>query len=111
SPNACSPRFVKPDALRDAIRRLAFGHALSESEAADAFGVVMSGEATAAQVAALLMALRVKGETPREVAGAARALREAMVRLHATNPDELVDTCGTGGGAVPTFNISTAAAL
>src|SRR5438445_13264564 len=70
----------------------------------------MRGEATPAQIAALLMGLRVKGETPEEVAGAARALREAMVRVEA-NGAHLVDTCGTGGGAVSTFNISTAAAF
>jgi anthranilate phosphoribosyltransferase len=71
----------------------------------------MSGEASAAQVAALLMALRVKGETADEVAGAARALRGAMVAIDADERAALVDTCGTGGGAVTTFNISTAAAL
>ena len=70
----------------------------------------MRGEATPAQIAALLMGLRVKGETPEEVAGAARALRDAMVRVEA-NGAHLVDTCGTGGGAVSTFNISTAAAF
>jgi anthranilate phosphoribosyltransferase len=59
----------------------------------------------------MLAALRVKGETAEIVAGVVRALREVMVRLPATNADELVDTCGTGGGAVTTFNISTAAAL
>ena len=73
--------------------------------------MVMRGEATPAQVAALLMALRIKGETAEEVAGAARALRAAMVPLAAERPDELVDTCGTGGGTITTFNISTAAAL
>ena len=99
------------DALQAAVRRLAFGDSLSVSESADAFGLIMSGEATAAQVAALLMALRVKGETADEVAGAARALREAMVPIDAEERDTLVDTCGTGGGAVATFNISTAAAL
>lgn len=57
------------------------------------------------------MALRVKGETAAEVAGGAQALRTAMVHLPADGPDALVDTCGTGGGRVPTFNISTAAAL
>src|SRR3982075_375953 len=71
----------------------------------------MNGEATSAQVAALLVGLRVKGETAEEVAGAADALRGAMVRLPADRPEDLVDTCGTGGGAVSTFNISTAAAL
>src|SRR5690348_2500887 len=70
----------------------------------------MRGDATPAQIAALLMGLRVKGETAEEVAGAARALREAMVRVDA-NGDHLIDTCGTGGGTVSTFNVSTAAAL
>lgn len=71
----------------------------------------MRGEASPAQVAAILVALRVKGETIHEVAGGARALRDAMVRLPGDTPDMLVDTCGTGGGAVTTFNISTAAAF
>jgi anthranilate phosphoribosyltransferase len=102
---------MAPNALEAAIRRLAFGETLGEGDAAEAFGVVMSGEATPAQVAALLMGLRVKGETPAAVAGAARALRTAMVRVDADAPEELVDTCGTGGGAVTTFNISTAAGL
>ncbi len=97
--------------LQAAIRRLAQHASLDAGEAAAAFGVVMRGEGTPAQVAALLTALRVKGETADEVAGAARAMREAMVRLPADRPEELVDTCGTGGGSVTTFNISTAAAL
>jgi anthranilate phosphoribosyltransferase len=87
------------------------GASLSEAESRAAFGAVMQGEATPAQIAALLVGLRVKGETPEEVAGAADALRGAMVRLSAADPSGLVDTCGTGGGAVGTFNISTAAAL
>ena len=98
-------------ALAHAIRRLAQHHALTADEAGAAFDVVMSGAATPAQIGALLAALRVKGETADEVAGAARALRAAMVRLPADEPEMLVDTCGTGGGAVGTFNISTAAAL
>ena len=87
------------------------GGSLSEHQAREAFGIVMRGEATPAQVAGLLVGLRVKGETAEEVAGAADALRGAMVRLPAERPDLLVDTCGTGGGSVGTFNISTAAAL
>ena len=87
------------------------GASLTEPESRAAFGAVMRGEATPAQVAALLVGLRVKGETPDEVAGAADALRGAMIRLPCADPDGLVDTCGTGGGAVGTFNISTAAAL
>lgn len=100
-----------PNAIQQAVRRLAFGESLGREAAADAFALIMRGEATPAQVAALLMALRVKGETAEEVAGAAGALREAMVPLEADAPAELVDTCGTGGGSVTTFNISTAAAL
>jgi anthranilate phosphoribosyltransferase len=87
------------------------GTSLSGAESRAAFESVMSGEATAAQVSALLVGLRVKGETADEVAGAASALRGAMVQLGADRPEELVDTCGTGGGAIGTFNISTAAAL
>jgi anthranilate phosphoribosyltransferase len=102
---------VSDDALASAIRKLAQGGSLESMEATEAFDVVMSGSASAARMAALLVALRVKGETPAEVAGAARALRRAMVQLNAAEPSELVDTCGTGGGVVGTFNISTAAAL
>lgn len=99
------------NALQLAIRRLAFGESLDAEAATSSFGVIMRGEATPAQVAALLMALRVKGETVDEVAGAATALRDAMVHLPADDPDNLVDTCGTGGGTLTTFNISTAAGL
>ncbi|HYK83423.1 MAG TPA: anthranilate phosphoribosyltransferase [Gemmatimonadales bacterium] len=96
--------------LHEAIAALAYGQSLSEQQATEVFGAAMRGEATPAQFAALLMGLRVKGETAAEVAGAARALRAAMVRVEAPAA-HLVDTCGTGGGTVPTFNISTAAAL
>ena len=102
---------MSPSALQVAIRRVASGESLPASDVTAAFDVIMRGEATPAQVAALLMGLRVKGETAEEVAGVARALRAAMVPLEAPHPEQLVDTCGTGGGSVPTFNISTAAAL
>lgn len=98
-------------ALQLAIRRLAAGESLDRDEARTAFELVMSGEASPVQVSALLMGLRAKGETATEVAGVVEAMRGAMVRLEAENPNELVDTCGTGGGSVQTFNISTAAAL
>jgi len=87
------------------------GESLSATAVAGAFASVMSGDATAAQIAALLVGLRVKGETAAEIAGVAQALRAAMVPLPVDDASELVDTCGTGGGAVTTFNISTAAAL
>jgi anthranilate phosphoribosyltransferase len=106
-----APSAPTPNAVQAAIRRIAFGESLDAALATDAFGTVMRGEATAAQIAALLIGLRVKGETADEVTGAARALRGAMVKLPVASSEDLVDTCGTGGGAVPTFNISTAAAL
>src|SRR5213595_633878 len=96
--------------LHRALTALANRQSLSEDQTAEVFGVVMSGEATPAQIGGLLMGLRTKGETADELAGAARALRDAMVRVTATQ-NHLVDTCGTGGGSVPTFNISTVAAL
>jgi len=102
---------MKEGALLAAIRRLSAGESLSREEAAQAFGCVMRGDGTPAQVSALLMGLRVKGETPDELAGVASALREAMTELRTAAPEQLVDTCGTGGGTLTTFNISTAAAL
>src|SRR5438034_3029856 len=96
--------------LLEAIAALAHRRSLTESQTTAVFTTVMRGEATPAQIAAVLMGLRLKGETAAEVAGAAGALREAMVRVEAPGA-HLVDTCGTGGGAVPTFNISTAAAF
>jgi len=98
-------------ALRHVLRGLAAGRVAEPDEVTAAFDVVMRGDATPAQVAGLLMGLRVQGETPAVVAAVARSLRAAMVPLAADRPDELVDTCGTGGGTVATFNISTAAAL
>lgn len=97
--------------LRFAIQQLAQGLSLDREATAAAFAVVMQGGATPAQAAALLMGLRTKGETADEMAGAALALRRAMVRLHTDDSDRLVDTCGTGGGRVGTLNISTAAAF
>lgn len=99
------------DSLQLAIRRLAANESLDAESITAAFTQIMKGEGTPVQVAALLMALRVKGETSTEVAGVARALRAAMNVLPADTPEMLVDTCGTGGGTITTFNISTAAAL
>ncbi len=99
------------NALQLTIRRLTAGEPLEPSTLTDAFAMIMAGDATPSQIAAVLVGLRVKGETPQEVAAVVRALRNVMVRLPADRPDELVDTCGTGGGSIVTFNISTAAAL
>jgi anthranilate phosphoribosyltransferase len=90
---------------------LTAGERADPDELTAAFDVVLAGDATAAQIAALLIGLRVKGETPTELAAVVRSFRRAMVALPAERPAELVDTCGTGGGTINTFNISTAAAL
>ena len=98
-------------ALITAIRHLAHGEAIPSDDLTRAFDRVMAGEATSAQIAALLIGLRVRGEAPAEVAAVVRAMRNVMVVLPADRPEDLVDTCGTGGGTMVTFNISTAAAL
>ena len=97
--------------LRDALARLADGRDLTRPEARAVFDQVMSGAATPAQLGGLLMALRVKGETADEVAGAAEAMRAVSTRVQVDVP-YLVDTCGTGGsGDAKLFNVSTAAAF
>lgn len=100
-----------PNALQGAIHKLAHREPLTAEDAKAAFDIIMQGQATAVQVAALLSALRATGESSEVVAGVVRALRQAMVSLEASDPGSLVDTCGTGGGSVSTFNISTAAAI
>jgi len=100
-----------PNALQSAIHKLAFHEPLTGEDAERAFDVVMRGEASAVQIASLLSALRATGESPEIVAGVVRALRSVMVSLSADSPNDLVDTCGTGGGTVTTFNISTVAAI
>lgn len=100
--------------LRQALNQLKSGQHLTADQASAAFGVVMRGEATHDQIRELLTGLKSKGESADEVAGAAQALRSAMIRLPETRglrPEALVDTCGTGGGTATTFNISTTAAF
>ncbi len=83
---------------------------LSEAESSEAMGRVMAGEATAAQIAGLLVALRMKGERPAEMVGLARAMREHAVRVpHGF--DDVFDTCGTGGDGAGTLNVSSLAAI
>jgi anthranilate phosphoribosyltransferase len=100
-----------PSPLAALLARVAAGETLSGDEAETAFTAIMSGTASHVQTASLLVALRVRGETPAEIAGGVRALRRAMIPVRATHGEPLIDTCGTGGGALTTFNISTAAAL
>jgi anthranilate phosphoribosyltransferase len=95
--------------VRTALASVVEGRTLSRDQARLAMGAVMDGEATPAQLAALLVALRMRGETVEELAGFASAMRERVLRVDA--PPGTIDTCGTGGDARGTFNISTAAAL
>ena len=96
--------------LREAIQAAIEGRHLSRAEAAAAVDAMLDGTAPPTLIAALLIALRVKGETPDEIAGAAQALRARAARVEVPL-DRLVDTCGTGGDGAHTFNISTAAAF
>lgn len=95
--------------FHDILSKLADGKTLTETEAEFAVGELMSGEVDPAQAAAFLMAMRVRGETVEEITGGARALRSRMVT--AVAPDGAIDTCGTGGDASGTYNISTAVAF
>lgn len=96
--------------IAEALRRLAESRDLSEDEMTAAMREVMEGRATAAQIGGLLMGLRVKGETVDEIVGAARTMRDHGIRLK-TRAGVVLDTCGTGGDGLGTFNISTAAAF
>jgi anthranilate phosphoribosyltransferase len=97
------------DLVRAALATIVDGGTLSMDEASGAMGSVMDGEATPAQLAALLMGLRMRGETVDELAGFALAMRERATRVDA--PDGAIDVVGTGGDGSGTFNISTTAAL
>ncbi|MGZ0189734.1 MAG: anthranilate phosphoribosyltransferase [Alphaproteobacteria bacterium] len=95
--------------LRPYLTTVSNGGTLSEAEAESAFNVMMSGDATPAQIGGLLMGMRVRGETTEELIGAARAMRSHALNIKA--PPGAIDTCGTGGDAKGTLNISTAVAL
>jgi anthranilate phosphoribosyltransferase len=92
--------------LKPTLAKLAGGEALSADEAEGAFTIIMSGEATPAQIGALLMAMRVRGETVPEITGAVRAMRARMTAIEA--PAGAIDVCGTGGDGAGTLNVSSA---
>ncbi len=96
--------------IQRALARLLDGHDLSREEARGVMDSIMTGEATSAQIAGFLIALRAKGETADEIAGCAEAMREHALVVRPQRGD-LVDTAGTGGDGAKTINISTAAAL
>ncbi len=95
--------------IQDSIRALVDGKSLTREEAAAVAEEIMTGEATAAQIGAFLVALRMKGETAEEVAGMAQVMREKA--LHVAADGTVVDVVGTGGDGAGTLNVSTAAAL
>lgn len=96
--------------IADAIKRVVDGRHLGRDEMRAVFGDVMDGRTTDVQKSAFLVALRMKGETPDEIAGAALAMRERVTPLD-VDAVNLVDTCGTGGDGRGTFNVSTIAAI
>ena len=96
--------------LQQAINKLIDGKSLSRSESRKVMTMIMQGKATDAQISAYLVAMRMKGETVEEVTGAAEAMTNQSKKIH-TKYENIVDTCGTGGDSLNTFNISTTAAF
>ncbi|MBT4006003.1 MAG: anthranilate phosphoribosyltransferase [Rhodospirillales bacterium] len=96
-------------AFKGFIAQVADGGKLTRAQSEEAFEIIMSGEATPSQMGAFLMALRVRGETIDEITGAATVMRAKALAIKA--PDDAIDTCGTGGDASGTYNISTGAAM
>jgi len=97
--------------ISNAIKEIIAGRDLSAGEVEGAMNAILDGEASPAQIAAFVVALRMKGESADEIAGAARALRKHCVTIRPEVEGPLLDTCGTGGDGLHTFNISTAASL
>src|SRR5829696_4302045 len=98
--------------IRHAIQRAVDGETLSTDEAGAVMNQIMTGQATGAEIGALVTALRIRGETVEEIAGFARSMREHALRVElAPDAGIVVDTCGTGGDVSGTFNISTTAAF
>ncbi|MFO8081065.1 MAG: anthranilate phosphoribosyltransferase [Armatimonadota bacterium] len=96
--------------MNDTLEKVVNGQPVDRVESQAAMASIMGGECTPAQIGAFLVALRMRGETVDQISGFAEAMRSACVRIRTKHPN-VVDTCGTGGDAMDTFNISTAAAL
>lgn len=97
--------------IREGLKKVIAGEDLTEVEMVEIMQEIMSGQATDAQIGGFLAALRMKGETVEEITGAARVMRDNAANVSVTTPGPVIDTCGTGGDGVNTFNISTAAAF
>src|SRR3990172_12576686 len=97
--------------IKESLQKLIDGANLTYDEAAETMKEIMSGKATNALIAALLTALRMKGETVEEITAFAGVMRENCCRINPHVKGRLVDTCGTGGDKIKTFNVSTASAF
>ncbi|NLW33248.1 MAG: anthranilate phosphoribosyltransferase [Fibrobacter sp.] len=97
--------------IQEAIRTVIAGNNLTIEESVDVFSEIMSGTATDAQISALIVGLRIKGESAEEITGAASVMRQKATHILPKNRDYIIDTCGTGGDGANTFNISTATAF
>ena len=97
--------------IEEAIKKLGAREVLTENDVRNVINQIMRGEATSCQIGGFLMGLRVNGETPEQILGAVKALRDNFTPVNIENPHNLIDTCGTGGDGGKTFNISTAVAI
>ncbi len=97
--------------IKEYIRKVTEGTDLSSEEMKDLFHILMEGKATDAQIGAILIGLKMKGETEEEISSAASVMREKAVKVPVKDKSRLVDTCGTGGDRVNTFNVSTITAF
>ena len=97
--------------IEESIKKLGAREVLREDDVRDVINQIMRGEATSCQIGGFLMGLRVNGETPEQILGAVKALRDNFTPVDIKNPEHLIDTCGTGGDGGKTFNISTAVAI
>ncbi len=97
--------------IKDYIRKVTSGENLTAEEVKDLFNKLMEGQATDAQIGAVLTGLKMKGETVEEISAAAEIMREKAVKVPVKDRSKLVDTCGTGGDKVDTFNVSTITAF
>jgi len=105
-----SARLAEVTTLTGAIARVTGGDSLDEAEAQRVMGVIMDGEATPSQISALVVSMRMKGETVDEIVGFARAMRQRATPVRPTVA-RYIDTCGTGGDGLHTFNVSTTTAF
>lgn len=96
--------------IGESIQKLSGKQNLSKAEAYETMNEIMSGNAAESQIAAFLMGLRLKGETVEEIAGCAQSMRDKALRIQ-SQKNRIIDTCGTGGDAAGTFNLSTTAAI